>query len=82
MSVPEHVVEFRGSGPEHLPEIGPAETALVAATGLAHEVVEGPAVLARHRLKRRERHPAADAAGDLNGRHGGNIERKEEGTWD
>ena len=76
---PEDLVELRGAGAEHLPEVGAAESALVAAAGFAHDVVQCPAVLAGERGQGGEGHPLADTAGDSDGGHLGNIRRKEKG---
>ena len=75
---PDHLVEVGGPGAEHLPEVGAAEPALVAAAGLPHDVLERPAALAGERGQRGEGHALADAAGDADGGHSGNIGRKEE----
>ena len=66
---PDHLVEVGGPGAEHLPEVGAAEPALVAAAGLPHDVLERPAALAGERGQRGEGHALADAAGDGDGTH-------------
>src|SRR5690348_14650229 len=65
----EDLVEGGFPGGEHAAEIRAAEAALRAAAGLPHEIGEGPAAAAREGEQCRERHAAADAAGDLDRRH-------------
>ena len=67
---------------KHAFQVGPAEAALVAAAGFAPDGLEVPAACARERQQLRERDVAADALGDQDGGHPGNIERKEKRTQD
>ena len=72
-------MEFSLSGPEHFPEVGTTEAALVSAAGFAHDVIERPAMLTCRRGKDRKGHPAADAAGDIDGMH---FRKRNAGTGD
>jgi len=79
---PEDFVKLRRTGPEHFPEVGPAEAALVAAAGLAPDVLEGPTPFVCDREEGGKRDPLANASRDAKGRHMGEYRGKEKGTWD
>ena len=54
--------EYRGAVGQHRAQVGAAHPALVAAAGLVHDGLEGPAVGARDREQLRKEEPLADAA--------------------